>query len=126
MIMALPEDDSQKQHMKSHIPKRGREEPMFFAVDATLTHWSVCQMAQGMIVWQEQGVFVTEARIGVQESLVFAMAVERAKVRNVTHVVIATDNTEAGRGFARGHGVDDIDRISWREPCMRARSSSLI
>ena len=28
--MALREDDSQKQHMK-----RGREEPMFFAVDAT-------------------------------------------------------------------------------------------
>ena len=111
MIMALPEDDSQTQNRKSHIPKRGREEPMFFAVDATLTHWSVCQMAQGMIVWQEQGVFVTEARIGVQESLVFAMAVERAKARNVTHVVIATDNTEAGRGFARGHGVDDIDEI---------------
>ena len=111
MIMALPEDDSQKQHMKSHIPKRGREEPMFFAVDATLTHWSVCQMSQGQIVWQEQGIFVKEARIGVQESLVFAMAVRRAKIRDVTHAVIATDNTEAGRGFARGHGVDDIDGI---------------
>ena len=111
MIMALPDDAKEKQHYKSHVPKRCRQEPMFFAVDATLTHWSICRMEHAAVVWEKQGVFSTVERIGVQESLVFAMAVELAKARNVRHVVIATDNTEAGRGFARGHGVDDIDGI---------------
>ena len=111
MIMDLPEDDSRKQHCRSHVPKRTKQGPLFFAVDATLTHWSVCLLHQGAVIWEEQGKFAEVTRIGVQESLVLAKAVEIAKTRGALHVVVATDNTEAGRGFYNGHGVDDIDGI---------------
>ena len=111
MIMAFPGDASQKQHWKSHIPKRGRREPMFCAVDATLTHWSVCIMENAAVWRNDAGVFEKVERIGVQESRVLAMAVAEAEKEGATHIVVASDNTEAGRGFSKGYGVDDIDGI---------------
>lgn len=113
MIAELPENADSRQHGKSHIPKRGRRGPLFCAVDATLTHWSACVMEDGKVITRENdaGLFGEVARIGVQESIVLAMAIEIAEKAGATHVVVASDNTEAGRGFARGYGVDDIDGV---------------
>ena len=63
-------------------------------------------------VWRnDAGVFEKVERIGVQESRVLAMAVAEAEKEGATHIVVASDNTEAGRGFSKGYGVDDIDGI---------------
>ncbi len=84
---------------------------MFCAVDATLTHWSVCIMEDAAVRRNDAGVFEKVERIGVQESRVLAMAVAEAEKECATHIVVTSDNTEAGRGFSKGHGVDDIDGI---------------
>ena len=114
MIADLREHAEDRQFRKAHIPKRGRCGPSFCAVDATLTHWSACVMEDGKVLTRENdaGIFGDVNRIGIQEARVIAMVIEIAENVGATHVVAASDDTEAGRGFARGHDVDDIDGMS--------------
>ena len=114
MVRRIPEAAKQRQHCRSHYPKRGRVPPMYIAVDATLTHWAAWVMEDGRVIVSKskQGVFYPPVkRIGVGEARCIEEAIIIANGEGASMLVVASDNKEAGPVMAKGHGVDDMQVV---------------
>ena len=115
------------QHRKSHVEKkRGREEVVFVAVDATEYRWAMTPMQNGKE--QEElcryGMFEQKTAIDVAEAYVLRKGLEYGRTTTATVCVVANDNQGVGRGFvsgfSRSEGVDkEIDKARVAgEPCL--------
>ena len=122
-------DEKSKQHRRSHVLKRGRSPPFYFAVDATPTCWAVYAMAGGVPVllmahhfggdYDLRGKWVPSVAgcassgpdvwpIDEAESFALLQGIKIGHAQGASLLICANDNQVVGWNYTNGYSRNNV------------------